>query len=395
MMSPGDSGRLEGKVPVEKLDDVRLARIEKSILGALEGGGAAQVPPRKQREWFWPGMTAVCAAAALVFFFVPSAPAPGSELSQFTIVTGDAPSKVRIARAVVEVREDSVVDVERRGTESVTLRLADGRVDCDVEKIPNRPAFIVLAADVEVKVVGTAFTVERHGEQVSVRVERGIVAVTQAGDTVKLEAGQDWASAEWLAAAEAGAGLAAVEEAAVASAETKADGAGSSKEPAIASSAVRTSRTKAARPVAKNKARSPKANTSSSPASFSPYRRPGGLDAIMPSPRGTKEEVERHYRTLSLQRGDSARASLTLYSLAYWQLYRMRNPRSALQSADLYERRFRAGANAESVLWIRMAALCATHQDSKCRAAAHSYKRRYPGGKFARHAKSVIDRQEE
>jgi hypothetical protein len=126
---------------------------------------------------------------------------------------------------------------------------------------------------------------------------------------------------------------------------------------------------------------------------FAPFRAPRGLDAIMKVSMSSPKEVEDHYRALSLRTGNAEQASFALYSLMYWQLYRLRNPQAAVQSADRYRRRFRRGPHAQSALWVRVSALCAAGQNQRCRAAAHSYMSKYPGGRFARLAKRVVDGQ--
>jgi transmembrane sensor len=81
---------------------------------------------------------------------------------------------------------------------AVKLILKEGRLTCDVTHRPQR-SFLVEAADVEVRVVGTRFSVSTsHAEgatRVEVQVERGVVEVRGRGlsdEPVRLVAGRSW-----------------------------------------------------------------------------------------------------------------------------------------------------------------------------------------------------------
>ena len=90
-------------------------------------------------------------------------------------------------------------EVEVRGSKSprVSLALGRGAVTCDVTHRDGR-SFHVLAGDVEVRVVGTKFTVETDGSElprVEVSVERGVVEVVsrrRPGVVARVGAGQSW-----------------------------------------------------------------------------------------------------------------------------------------------------------------------------------------------------------
>ncbi len=78
------------------------------------------------------------------------------------------------------------------------LQLASGRVDVDVTKAKER-LVVVVTPHAQVQVVGTAFSVQVHGDgntaETNVEVTRGVVLVLQ-GDKqqARLEAGQRWSS---------------------------------------------------------------------------------------------------------------------------------------------------------------------------------------------------------
>lgn len=85
---------------------------------------------------------------------------------------------------------DSAVDVDL-ADEARNVKLIRGRTWFDVSHDTSRP-FFVRAGDVTVRVVGTAFAVERRADAVIVTVERGKVAVTDAdtGKAALLSPGQ-------------------------------------------------------------------------------------------------------------------------------------------------------------------------------------------------------------
>ncbi len=388
---------LDKKIVVEPLDEIRLARIERSLPG---GGRAdtAQATGQRRVRWAWPATAAALAAALIVVVWRGGLGlSPGTQLaSEFSIEGGEAPSTVAVGGARLEVGEGARARVQVERDVATRVRIGEGRMRFVVEPRKDRPVFTVEAADALVTVVGTVFSVERRGKEVSVDVERGKVLVTRRGEGVQLLAGQSWATQSFIASTTpvtvpVGAGHVSDTDPAVVvpsnrggEATSKSGSATSSRSRQVTkvASSSRPAAKPAAKPVAKAKA-----------AHFAPYRAPSTLDPIMKAPAGSSSDVENYYREQSLVRGNSQRAAFAVYSTAYWQLYRMGNARAALHSAKLYERRFRRGKNAESVLWVRLAALCASGKDSECRAAAHSYNRRYPGGPFARQVKAVINRE--
>lgn len=104
--------------------------------------------------------------------------------SQFTLSDG---SKVE-----VEPQASLTVEVLQEG--EVRLALARGKARFQVSKNKAR-SFRVAAGDVEVRVVGTRFTVDREAAEVTVLVEEGIVEVRHGASLEKLTAGQRWDSA--------------------------------------------------------------------------------------------------------------------------------------------------------------------------------------------------------
>lgn len=92
----------------------------------------------------------------------------------------------------------AAVTLAEAGEDEVVVALEGGAVTFEVAKRPSRH-FIVRAGDVDVRVVGTRFTVRRQRDDVSVAVERGIVEVVHGAQTVRLVAGGRWARPQALA----------------------------------------------------------------------------------------------------------------------------------------------------------------------------------------------------
>lgn len=138
-------------------------------------------PPRRSRLWFLPSLLAAAAALVLVSVW-ERAPAPDSSLG------ASAPSEPRrrilADGSTVELNRGAVVTTdftagERRAT------LVSGEALFDVAKDPGRP-FVVHAGGVDVRAVGTAFSVRLEPGAVEVLVTAGRVAVAQPANPTAL-----------------------------------------------------------------------------------------------------------------------------------------------------------------------------------------------------------------
>ena len=198
---------LGDKIRVERLDTARLARIEERVLAARELPGEGM---RERRAWlrFAPMAAAACAllvvAGALGYWLRgPGGGAVAGSAPVPAITTGPGESAtLAVGDAIVTIGSSSQVSVRARPDGRIDLDLARGKVDCDVTPRPGRPLFAVHAADVDVAVVGTAFSVERAGDRVTVQVQRGKVSVTRAGKQVYLAAGETWPTDTQVAVAD-------------------------------------------------------------------------------------------------------------------------------------------------------------------------------------------------
>lgn len=127
--------------------------------------------------------SAVALAAAAAWLLWPSAPAPGPLRGA---QHGDLPSAWSASAAPLDVRFDDgsrvsltpgarLSSIDNGPDRFVTL-LERGRARFEVQ--PGGPRrWVVESGLATVEVVGTVFTVERHGDTVEVEVERGVVVV--------------------------------------------------------------------------------------------------------------------------------------------------------------------------------------------------------------------------
>lgn len=171
--------------------DLRLQRIWGHVTERLDA--------RPVRRVHWPLLGGGLLASALLAFGVwvalPSEPS-GSAWEHATLQTASDSLDVALHDGSrIELFEQTRLTLAESEATAVEIALEQGRVECDV--VPNRARrFVVRAKDVEVRVTGTRFSVERRGERVSVGVESGSVEVYMHREDVplrKLSTGESWA----------------------------------------------------------------------------------------------------------------------------------------------------------------------------------------------------------
>lgn len=87
------------------------------------------------------------------------------------------------------IKDDSELVLRQAEQGGVAVELVTGAAEFEVEAKPEQ-SFLVIAAGVSVRVIGTAFTVSHGKGRVHVAVTRGHVEVTAAGEARKLSAGE-------------------------------------------------------------------------------------------------------------------------------------------------------------------------------------------------------------
>jgi hypothetical protein len=188
---------------VEPLGDACWKRIENTVFAELdrELGTAPERPAMTAWRWRprWALTGFAVAAAVVVIGFVVlhergnDRADAGFEPSR--IVTADSPARLTLGRAAITVAPQSSLWIRSAESRGVQVMLESGRVDCAVPPRRDRSPFVVQAGDVRVEVVGTRFTVERHGAAVNVQVSKGVVTVYHDGERVEIGAGQAWPAA--------------------------------------------------------------------------------------------------------------------------------------------------------------------------------------------------------
>jgi transmembrane sensor len=189
--------RLAHHVRVD-LSEHRVDRLWGRVSARLGG-------PRRARGWVW-ASAAVCVAGAAAIVVVARGRAierGGSQVASASAWEGaqletaaDALSVTLTDGSSLKVEPRSRVEVGDRTPSALKLVLARGRIACDVTHREGR-SFVVAAGGVEVRVVGTRFSVAKEdaegGARVEVRVERGTVEVrSPGGEIARLAAGHSW-----------------------------------------------------------------------------------------------------------------------------------------------------------------------------------------------------------
>lgn len=129
----------------------------------------------------------VAGAAALALRPSPERFQPGQR-----VVAQDSARTLRLSEgSEVALSPGAVLELAMADDAEVVLLLERGRASFDVQKRPSR-RFVVKADAVEVRVVGTKFTVQREGRGVEVSVQRGLVEVLEGPVVRRLGAGERW-----------------------------------------------------------------------------------------------------------------------------------------------------------------------------------------------------------
>jgi transmembrane sensor len=178
-----------------ELGDARVNR--------LWGNVSARLEARRGRLWrgIALSLTLSAAVAGAVFFTQSRLFGAGAEhavLADAKLETaGDSLAVTLVDGSQVSLASRSEVRVRGNQPSAVALQLGRGEVTCDVTHRENRK-FTVVAGDVEVRVVGTKFTVKTtpgDNPRVEVSVLRGVVEVAsqrRPGIVARVAAGQSW-----------------------------------------------------------------------------------------------------------------------------------------------------------------------------------------------------------
>jgi transmembrane sensor len=145
-------------------------------------------PPRRRKRWIAPAALATAAAVAFSIAWIRHSPREEVQTPSPTPPVG-LERRILEDGSSVELNHGAVVTVEFTRTNRRAVLLG-GEALFSVEKDPNRP-FIVRAAGVDVRAVGTIFTVRLDAAAVEVLVTEGKVAVAEANATPRVAAAEE------------------------------------------------------------------------------------------------------------------------------------------------------------------------------------------------------------
>ncbi|HTR50069.1 MAG TPA: FecR family protein [Kofleriaceae bacterium] len=392
---------LKHRIPVEPLEEERLANIERRIvLGAAERLAA---PDRAPRRLFGFAGAALAAAAAMVVGWhlrgepTQVAALPPAETAQtFAIHTSSEHSTVELDGASIATDPASALEVTR-SAERVVVHMTRGRIELAVAHREGR-AIVVDAGDTEIEDVGTKFSVEYDGaSKVDVRVTEGEVKVTRGGKHDLVAAGFAWSSTDGAivaivevpasptpAAANPGAPTVAT-----APTVTLHDRAAAVPPPPAA---VAIARPRVARADPPPPAPAPVHTVEHAQVQADPYlelkqavrRQPIELDPKVDGPGDAAAEVAKLKPIAYAPQKYGEEASRALYEIAVLLHKPLHQDVEALRTLDFYRSRFGSrGKELAAALWLRVRITCSHAIDDECREAAYSYQRAVPTGSAA------------
>ncbi|HRE84452.1 MAG TPA: FecR domain-containing protein [Opitutaceae bacterium] len=170
--------------------DSDILSAQNALAWIRENGGATQVADtsrlrarRTRRRQALAGATAAAliVSASLVWMLRPSAHSHLVPDMPATAVLEAPEKKILADGSSVELKEGAKFEVDYRARER-RIVLTDGEALFDVVSSPERP-FIVNVGDIEVRALGTAFSVSVTEGEVTVLVTHGVVRVDQIAPT--------------------------------------------------------------------------------------------------------------------------------------------------------------------------------------------------------------------
>jgi transmembrane sensor len=335
-------------------------------------------PERRPARWV---ALAGLAGAALVVAAVLLWPRPGADVTRLeagaAIATGaSALQGITEDGSLVQAAPSSAGAIEFASATEVRVRLDRGVFRFDVAKKPSR-RFSVLAGRVEVRVIGTAFTVRRDATA-SVQVERGVVEVWVDGSQrAVLTAGQSWDEGP-LAVAPVVAPTAPTIEPAPEPVEPEPAAPRPAKRP-TPSRRVGSTRAPSASGTAEPLPPLPSSATPTLPDDPSTLFKVA-LEARRAGRAGEAAQALRHFVA---QFPDDSRAGLALFELGRLEMDQLRSPSRAIDSLEQAVAKAPGGSFMEDAL----ARLTRLHHELRhgdaCRSAKATYLKRFPSGVHA------------
>jgi hypothetical protein len=362
--------KLVGRVPVESLDDERWTNIERTVVA-----GAAVQPERARtsRRYLGFALAAATAMAAGVIGWklrgANEAVAPEVDTTPIAVHTDPQRSVLEIGDATIASDPATVFTVTRPDG-GVLVAMERGKVELEVKKRGNRPPLLVRAGETDVIVVGTHFSVDYgdgHGD-VDVRVTEGVVRVVHHAHETRVAAGQEWKTQS---------GLVALAELAKPAGKDEID---MPPEPQphkpVTPPTPPTPPTHDTKPHDAGSATPHAPEIKSSGADLRSEIRAEPLEHPLDVGESASDKALARYREIAFgvssgKFGDTP--SHALYSIAYVQSIKQGDTRGALETLDLYRRRFSRHPEYKAALWLGVRILCSQKIDDECRHAAYTY----------------------
>jgi FecR-like protein len=187
-------------IEVEVVSARRWAKLERSLFARWDEEQQRGVPEaerqvaRASRRLVAISAVALVAMAASIVCLVTWRRAGDTVALDRTsrIATGANASRLSLQGLTLDVEPESTVVLGTPSEHGLLIVLDRGKIVCEVAPRPAGAPLVVQAGSVQVKVVGTRFSVERTGEQARVAVEHGVVEVAAEGRVARVGVGQVW-----------------------------------------------------------------------------------------------------------------------------------------------------------------------------------------------------------
>ena len=356
------------------VSEARVARLWSNVSSRLER-------PRGAPRWLFgavaAGIFAAAATVAVVHFRAPAEVAQASVWEGARLETAaDHMSVSLVDGSRLTLEPNSEVAVQDRSASAVRLVVQRGRLACDVTHRQGR-SFVVLANGVEVRVVGTKFSVASERADGAVRVEvsvqRGAVEVRAPGQTevTRVEAGRSWSQLTRVDVAAAPSASAPLSAASTESAPEPVQGtaeAASSGAPSESSNAPSSARRTGPSAPAPSSSAGP-------PSARELFERGSGLWR-----EGRPAEAAQAYQTLLSTYPRDARAGLAAFELGRLRMDRLGDLPGALKALERALTTAPGSSFREDALARIVRASSALGSASRCSTAREQYLREYPNG---------------
>lgn len=333
-------------------DELREQRVLARVNAARANGRVPRRQGRGRLGWALTG-AAVAAGLALALVIWPFE-APGvAEETRAVALGQNALGRISLVDgSTVELGQDARVEVVAQSEGEVRIEQRAGEARYVVSHRPER-SFVVRAADVEVRVRGTRFSVRRLEDAVEVEVEEGRVEVARAAVTSMLTAGETL--------------------------RVRLDEPEPAPTPATAESVTVAAEPERTRPARRRPAPPPVRTMESLLSDADRARRAGNLD-----------EAVRALETAVSVHGSDPRAATALFTLGRVERRRGRDEAAAVAFGRAYEQDPNA-VLAEDALAEAAVSWATAGRADRAHEAAARYLTRFPSGEYVSRVRRLAD----